>query len=358
MGLFRRKKEPLVGIDIGASSVKLVCLDLSGSMPTLQNVGVAPLRGDIFSNNIITSSARVSEAIINLVETHGISNRRVTTAVPGPSVFTKKIKVPKMTLKELDTNIQFEAGNFIPHNISAVRLDYHIISESGKNQLEVLVAAVKNEIIDGFLNAIEMAGLGVAVVDVDSFALQNMFELNYPELVDKTIALVNMGLRYSSINICKGGKSLFTGDIAVGGKLFTDSLIDVFGLTYDDAERMKISGDSSNPLYESAVEILKKNVEQVASEFNRQLSFFWNASGSDEGIDHIFLTGGGASVPGLLDELSDKTGIECEIVNPFRAVEIPASIDGAYVRSIAPLMGICVGLALREPGDRMVPVHL
>ncbi|NMC64129.1 MAG: pilus assembly protein PilM, partial [SAR324 cluster bacterium] len=217
---------------------------------------------------------------------------------------------------------------------------------------------VKNEIIDSFLNAIEMAGLGVAIVDVDCFALQNVFEVNYPELFDKTVALVNIGLRYSSINICKGGSSLFTGDIAVGGKVFTDAIAEVFSLSYEEAERLKVSGDKTNPLYDAAVDILRKNVDQVAIEFNRQLSFFWNASGSDEGIDHIFVNGGGACTPGLVEELADKTGIECEVIDPFRTIEISSSLDANYVKSVAPLMGICVGLAMREPSDKIIPIAL
>ena len=324
----------------------------------LRCAGIAPLKGDIFSNNVLSGAARVSEAIIQLTESQGISNERVAIAVPAPSVFTKKIKVPRMSLKELDANIQFEAGNFIPHNINAVRLDYHIVGDGGKNQLDVLVAAVKNEIIDSFLNAVEMAGIGVAIADVDTFAMQNMFEHNYPELTAKTIALVNMGQRYSSINICKGGDSLFCGDVAIGGKVFTDSLAEVFSLSSEDAERLKVLGDKTNPLYDAAVDIMHKNVEQVAAEFNRQLSFFWNASGSDEGIDHIFLTGGGSCAPGLLEELSDKTGIECELMDPFRAIEVPASFDAAYIKSLSPFIGVAVGLALREPGDRMAPSDL
>lgn len=356
--LFSRKKEALIGLDLGSSSVKLLSLDLTSKPPKLQYAAVAPVKGDIFSNNVIISPARISEAILGMANSAGVGNFRATTAVPGPSVFTKKIKVPKMGLKELDTNIQFEAGNFIPHNINAVKLDYHVLGESGQNQLEVLVVAVKNEIIDSFLNAIEMAGLGVAVVDVDAFALQNTFEQGYPELLDKTTALVNVGARYSCINICKGGSSLFTGDIAVGGRLFTDALVEVFGLSFEDAERMKVAPDPSNSLYEASRDILRKNVEHVATEFNRQLSFFWNASGSDEGIDHIFLSGGASLTPELLTELSDKTGIECELLDPFRGIEIGEKLDSEYVKSVAPFMGVGVGLALRQPADKIISSHV
>ena len=351
----KKKKEALIGVDIGSSSVKLVGLDISSDVPGLLDLGIAPLKGDVFSNNVIANPSKVAEAISTLLHSQSSSERRAVTAVPSPSVFTKKIKVPKMGFKELDTNIQFEAGNFIPHNINAVRLDYHIIGESTKNQLDVLVAAVKNEIIDGFVSALFSAGLNTAVVDVDCFALQNVFELNYPEFFDRTVALLNIGVRYSSINICKNGESLFTGDIAVGGRLFTDALAEVYGLSYEDAEAVKLAGDKRSSSYSDASDIIKKSAEQAATEFNRQLSFFWNASGSDEGIDCIFLSGGGACVPGLTEEMSDKTGIETRILDPFKAIEVPSSFDSHYLKSVGPMVALCVGLAMRQPADKIIP---
>ena len=354
--LFRKKKqEALVGVDIGSSSVKLVGLDITGASPKLLDLGIAPLKGDVFSNNVITNPNKVADAVTSLLHSSGGGERRAVTAVPSPSVFTKKIKVPHMNLKDLDTNIHFEAGSFIPHNINAVKLDYHIIGESGKNQLDVMVAAVKNEIIDSFLSALFTAGLNTAVVDVDCFALQNVFELNYPELVETTVALINVGVRYSSINICKGGRSLLTGDIAVGGKVFTDALSEVYGLSYEEAEAVKLAGTKRNASYEDADSILKKCAEKAATDFNRQLSFFWNASGSDEGIDSIFLAGGGACVPGLVDEMSEKTGIECQIIDPFRAIDVPSGFAPDYLKSVGPMAAIGVGLAIRQPADKIIP---
>jgi type IV pilus assembly protein PilM len=348
------KKESLISIDIGSSGIKLLELDMTGEKPSLVNLGMVPLTGEVFANNVITKTEKVSEQIASLLETNAITDKRVVVAIPGPSVFTKKIKMAKMSPAELHTNIYFEAGNFIPHNIDAVRMDYHVLGESGKNQLDVLVVAVKNEIIDSFLNTMSMSGLETAVVDVDYFALQNMFELCYPELKSKTIALINIGARYSSINICRNGDSLFTGDIVVGGRLFTEAIAESTGLSVDEAEKLKKKGATAKtPDIETMQDVIDKKVEYVASEFNRQLSFFWNASGSDEGIDQILLTGGGSQIPGLVEELSEKTGIECSIINPFKGVHCGETFDKAYIAEMGPLMSINVGLAIRQPGDKI-----
>jgi type IV pilus assembly protein PilM len=350
-----KKHESLISIDIGSSSIKLLELDVKGGKPTLLNVAMSPFSGDVFSNNVISKSEKVAEAITGLLESNAISDRRVVTALPGPSVFTKKIKMPKMQLSELDSNIYFEASNFIPHNIEAVKMDYHILGESGKNQLDVLVVAVKNEIIDSFLNTLSLAGLEAAVVDVDYFALQNMFEICYPELSSKTVALINIGARYSSISICRDGGSLFTGDIVVGGKMFTDAIAEATGVTPEEAEKIKKSGDRSSPDFETVQEVIDKKVEYVASEFNRQLSFFWNASGSEDGIDRIMLSGGGSLIPRLSEELSEKTGLECGILDPFKNLELGEGFDRKYLKDIGPLMAISVGLAIRQPSDKVIP---
>jgi type IV pilus assembly protein PilM len=355
MGLFDffKKEEHLIAVDVGSTGVKLLELDTSGDKPRLVNLGFAPLTGEIFSNNAISASKRVSEQITALLESNSINDRRVVTAVPGSAVFTKKIKVPKMDAVELASHIQFEAGNFIPHNVAAVRLDYHVVGPAGKNQLEVLVVAVKNEIIDSFVDCFNLCGLEVAVIDVDYFALQNTFEMAYPELSGKTVALLNIGARYSSINVCRGGDSLFTGDIPVGGKVFTDALVDATKLSFDEAERLKRTADKNSPHFGLRQEVLDTNVEYAASEFNRQLSFFWNASGSDEGIDLIMLCGGSSVVPGLKEELSEKTGLDCQYLDPFLAVEAGEGFDRAYLNEMSPLMGVSVGMGIRKPGDRI-----
>ena len=353
MGLldFFSKVEPLVAIDIGSTGVKLIELDISGDKPKLINLGYSPISEDVFSNNVLSKPEVVAEKLGALLESAGVSDKRVVVAMPGPSVFTKRITTAKADPKELAQNIQFEAGSFIPHNIDEVKLDYHIIGDAGKGKLDVLVVAVKNEIIDSFTECLSMCGLEPAVIDVDCYALQNMFELGYAEQLPQTVALINIGARYSSINICRGGKSLFTGDISLGGKVFTDAIAQELNVSAADAELLK-RGKGAPPSLQLTKEVIDKNVEYVASELNRQLSFFWNASGAEDGIERILVSGGGSQVLGLIDELREKTGLQCEFLDPFRGIEIGSSVDAQQVKDTAALMSICVGMGIRQPGDR------
>ena len=349
-GLFK-KREALIGVDIGLSGVKLIELDCVASMPRLSNMAIAPLPAEVFSNNIIVKPEVVAEKISTLLEANGISDRRAVTAVPAPGVFTKKVKMPKLAPAELAANIQLEVGNFIPHKMDAVKIDYHVIGEAGKNQLDVLVVAVKDEVVDSYVEALALAGLETAVVDVDSFALQNCFELGYPEMKESLVALIDIGARYSGVTICRRGQALFTGDIPLGGRAFTDLLVDSLGLSFEEAEGIKRQ-PGKQP---KAAEALAQKIETVAVEFNRQLSLFWNASGVEDSLDRIMLSGGGALLAGLQTALQQKTGIECELLNAFKGVDCGSGFEPGYLAEVSMQAAVAVGLGLRRPGDKEEP---
>ncbi|NLF25465.1 MAG: type IV pilus assembly protein PilM [Deltaproteobacteria bacterium] len=345
-----RTHEPLIAVDIGLSGVKLIELDTRGSAPELINLGSASLPSEVFHNNLIAKPEIVAEKLSALLEANSISDRRTVTAVPAPAVFTKKVRMPKMTAAELAANIQLEVGNFIPHKIDAVKIDFHVIGDAGKNQLDVLVVAVKDEVVDSYVQALAMAGLEVAVVDVDYFAVQNCFELGYPELKDRIVALIDIGARYSGVNICRGGHSLFTGDVPLGGRVFTEFLVENLGVSFEQAEEMK--RQAGKPEHQKVAGLLAQKIESVAVEFNRQLSLFWNASGVEDGLDYIMLSGGSSALPGLQSALQQKTGIECQILNAFRGVECGASFDPEHLADLKAQSAVAVGLGLRQIGDK------
>ncbi len=349
-----QKSEALLSLDIGSSSIKLVELDTSQTPVKLLNIGKKDFTQDVFSNNVLTKVDAASEALSLLLEANSVDDKRVATAVPGPSVFTKKIKMQNMPYHELSSNIQFEASNFIPHNIDAVKLDFHILGESGKNQLDILIVAVKSEVVESFLDCLSLTGLQTAIVDVDYFALQNIFEHNYPELFDKTVAVIDMGARFSNVNIVSGGQSLFTGDLGVGGNTVTDALEAELGISSTEAEELKTGGDQSA----QAKKIIEMKVDELATELNRQLSFFWSASGSEEGIDQIMLTGGGSQVTGLFEGLADKTGLPCDEMDPFKEIDTSEGFDPDFLNELRPQMAVALGLGLRQPGDREIPDYL
>ncbi len=344
--------QTLVSVDIGTSAIKLMELDVSSTPYKLLSVGMAPTPAGSISNNVITKPEQIATTIRSIMDSNDMKSSCAIVGIPGPCAFTKKITMGLCSLKELRNNIIFEAANYIPHRIEAVQLDFQVVGTNGRTTMDVLLVAVKNEIIRGYLDAVDQAGLEPTIIDVDHFAIENMFELNYPEMKEKTVALVNVGSRYTGVNIVQDGKSLFTGDVSVGGKMFADALCEQLAMGVEEAEQAKIGNIPEKYDSESVREVLNRTSEQITQELHRQLGFFWNAAGTDKAIEEIYFSGGGAQLPGILASLSEKTGINCNLMETLKNVEFAESFDKDYLQEIAPSMGVSVGLALRRVGDK------
>jgi len=356
---FLKGGEALISLDIGARSVKCMQSAKHGGRLTIEKTGFARLRENPFANHVVTNTELLANAIEQCVMQDVLQDwegelPRVVLSVPGPAVFTKKLKMQQLPYKELGENVRMEAANFIPHDIEAVKLDFHVLGEAGKNQYEILVVAVKNELIEALLATLERVGLQPAIIDVDYFALQNVFEYSYPELRGSTVALVDLGSRYSIVNIVSGGKSLFVGDIGTGSETIADTLEELHGTTIsrendwlDDLEKT-----------ESVQSALTDESEKLAREFNRQLSFFWSAAGAEQRIEKIVLSGEAGRLPGFLAALEKITDISCEVINPFREMDFHSAINREQIEKMGAQLSIACGLSLREVGDRMLPGSL
>lgn len=340
-----------VSLDIGSSAVKLLEVEGSSTELTIRNFGSAPLPSTAIQNNMIVEPDGVAGVIRGLFRTTGIAASEAITAVPGPAVIIKKLRLPSQAPNELENSVLFEAGNFIPESLENVNLDYMVTDVLEKErQFEVLLVAVKRDIINSYTHTLELAGLEAVVVDVDYFALENMYELNYPPTENQVVALVNIGARYSCMNILRGGRSTFTGDVPVGGKEFNDALVRNLGVSPSDAESIKLGTHAAHPL-DQVESVLQPVKEFLAEEIHRALSFFWTAA-TDEQISSILLTGGTSRVPGLVDLLAARLEVPVQILNPLTNVRFAHGVDRAKLEKDAPSFAIAVGLGVRRPGDK------
>jgi type IV pilus assembly protein PilM len=348
---FRRQQGFLV-LDIGSSSVKLVEVQQGTSGPRITAIGVAPLPPGAVQSNVVQDEEPVVEAIRKLIAQTGAKADQVITAVPGPAVIVKKVILPSESGAAIENAVLAEAGNVIPDSLDRVNLDYQVIDwiESG-NKMEVLLVAVKREIINSYTETIRAAELEPVLVDVDYFALENMFELNYDPPSTHPVALINIGARYSSINILKDGRSTVTQDVPVGGAEYTDALTRQLGLTPEQAEAAKL-GRSAAGVDPAAVEpVLGSVTDFIVEEIQRALSFFWTAA-TDEPLGGVILSGGTARTAGLAAQLKQRLGCEVEVADPFRRVPVVRSADQELVQAQGPALAVAVGLASRRPGDK------
>jgi type IV pilus assembly protein PilM len=338
-----------VVVDIGSSAIKLLEVCGSPDGPEVLRAGLAAVPEGALRNNTIQDTVAVSEVMRRLIERLGITATHAVTAVPGAAVIIKKAQLQLRADEDLESLLMIEAQNFIPESIENVSLDYQVLRHED-TEAEILLVAVRKDILNRYTSAISQAGLEPIIVDVDYFALENMFELNYGRNEDDTVAIVNIGARYSSINIIKGGISTTTGDVQAGGGQITDALVSSLGVSYDDAERLKAGEDLGAAVAERAVPILERGVADMAEAIVQALRFL-SRTASDEPLRAVYLAGGGARTPGLLEGLDSRLETEVEMIDPFSRVQISRNLDPDVLQEMAPALAIAVGLGTRRPGD-------
>jgi type IV pilus assembly protein PilM len=349
---FRRQRGRLV-VDIGSSSIKLAEVYHGSSGPRITAMGMRALPATAIQSNVIEDALAVSETLRSLIDEIGVESKEVITAVPGPAVIVKKVLLPAQSGSGAQASILAEANNLIPESLENVNLDYQVTDwiEDG-NKMEVLVVAVKKDIINSYTDAIRAAGMEPTVVDVDYFALENMYELNYdPPDGGGAVALVNVGARYSSINILKDGRSSFTGDVPVGGAEFSDALIRQLGVTAEQAEALKYGKTVTGVEPETVEPVISSVTEFIVEEIQRALSFFWTAA-TDEPLGAVLLSGGPARMPGLTAQLSARIECPVDVADPFRRLTVEGGVDRDLIEESGPALAVAVGLATRRPGDK------
>jgi len=350
------KKKGLVGVDIGSSAIKAVELrpgGKAGNEYQLVNLGLEPLPPEAIVDGAIMDSGAVIDAIQRLFTAQKIKTNDVATSVSGNAVIVKKISLPQMSPEELAESIHWEAEQYIPFDIQDVSLDYEVVEGGGSGgNMDVLLVAVKKDKIGDYTSAISQAGKNPQVVDVDVFALQNCYEVNYGIDAGRIIGLLNVGASIMNINIIKGGTSIFNRDIAVGGNQYTDAIQKDLNLSFDQAEALKKGArvEGANP--DNLEPILQAVSENIALEIQKTFDFF-KATSSEDRIDRIFLSGGTAKVKGLQELLAARFDAGVELLNPFNAVTYnPREFDPDFISDIGPQAAIAVGLAARKVGDR------
>jgi type IV pilus assembly protein PilM len=341
------KQKPIVGLDIGSSSIKSVELKSTKQGYELVSFGLEPLAQDTVVDGAIMDAPLVAGAIGTIFDRQEIKTRAVATAVSGHSVIVKRVNLPVMTDEELFDRIQSEASQHIPFDISDVNLDYQLL-DSAESQMDVLLVAVKKDKILNHTNVLAQAGKTPTVVDIDAFALQNCYEVNYDPDPSQTVALLNIGASVMNINIVRGGAPLFTRDVSVGGNQYTDALQKELDLSYEDAERLKRGEAVAGVNEEHRGTILRSVSDILILEIQKTFDFF-RATASGENIQRIYLAGGTARVPGLVDLLREEFALPVEELYPFRKIVInPGRHNEDQVRELAPRLAIAVGLALRS----------
>jgi type IV pilus assembly protein PilM len=351
--VFGRAKS-LVGLDIGSSAIKAVELKPAGRGYRVAAYGSEPLPPDSIVDGAIIDGAAVADAIRRLFAARSIRTREVAASLSGNAVIVKKITLPAMTEAELAESIYWEAEQYIPFDIQDVNLDYQVLDRAdngGKGTMDVLLVAAKKEKIADYTGVIAQAGRSAVIVDVDAFALQNAYEVNYGIEPGAVVVLLNAGASATNINILSGDQSVFTRDVSIGGNAYTESLQRELNLPYAEADQLKRGLPVDRTTFEEARPVLRAVTENVMLEIQKTFDFFKATAASDR-IDRIILSGGASSEEGFAEMLRERFEAPVEAFDPFRRIGFDARKLGKEARDVAPTAAVAIGLALRRAGDR------
>lgn len=344
MALFGRKKRS-IGLDIGSGFVKMVQVDHSGDQPEVVQVAMRPLVVDAIVEGEIMDPGLVSDTISGLFQEVGLKGSEVVTAVGGHDVIIKKIEMSRMKEADAREVIRWEAEQHVPFDIKSVELDFQILNplEEGL-QMEVLLVAAKRELVDNKVSLLLDAGISPSMIDVDAFALHNAFEHNYPEAMHGIVSLVNIGHETTSVNILEDGLPILTRDIPFGSRRVREDLQRERGLTAEQAEDV-VQG--REPL-DDLETLISSNADEVAVGIERASAFLMTRQ-SGGGLGKIYLSGGGARIPGMAEAVAQRMNVEAQLVNPFEQVPVHAdAAAGLSLEESAPMLLLPLGLALRQ----------
>ncbi len=352
--LFAGKKKT-AGLDIGSSSLKLTEISENSEGYTLNNYSQVPLPRGVIADGHLVQPGVLIDRLKHLIKQSHCQTKNVVTSLSGYSVIVKKIGFPSMDEASLRDLISDEVEKYLPFgDMKEVNFDFQILGGSDVNpgQMDVLLVASKKEIIESYIGAVKKAGLEVAIVDVDSFALETMYEENYDFALDDVVVLVNVGASMTNINVLKAGGSIFTRDFSMGGYTVTENLQEKLKVSFEEAERVKLEAAKGNGQPENLKEDLINCAEPLLLEVERSVDYF-KSTYPGKYIKQVLLCGGSAKLAGLDRALTERLNIDTEIVNPFKKISYDRKIfSPADIETIGPQAAVGVGLALRRIGDK------
>ena len=350
--LLNSKARSLIGLDISSSAVKLVELTANGKEGyRVERYTIEVLPKDAVSDGNIANLDGVVDTVRRAWKRLGTSTRNVAMALPGSAVITKKIIVPAgLREDELEAQVESEANQYIPFSIDEVNLDFQIIGPAPAvpDELEVLIAASKKERVEDRVAVADAAGLKAVIVDVESLAVLSAFELIQRQLPEagknQTIALIDAGANVMSLTVLRNGIQVYAREQAFGGAQLTQDIIRHYGMTHEDAEAAKRSGNLPEG-YEA--ELLNPFMENLALEVSRALQFFFTSTQYNQ-VDHVIMAGGCAVIPGVDEVVATRTQVNTLIANPFANMVLSDRVRAKSLLADSSSLLVACGLALRR----------
>ena len=323
----------VIGIDIGNYSIKLIELeDKKGHLELVRFAVKRLADGDIKST------------LKNLLSLTKSPLRRANISLSGTSVIVRYIEMPAMKKEELQSAIKFEAEKYIPFDIDNSIIDCAMLDKAGTGAQRILLVAAKKSVVNNLLELFKDIGIEINAIDVDSFAFLNSFQrLNLEAAKENPYALLNMGDRFSNMNIITKGNVYFTRDILWGGSDITKRISDVMGVNMEEAEALKLKPGEKR---EEVVNAITPFLERLTSQIRMSFDYFESQFGKN--VERLYVSGGSSYLFNVVDFFKDDLGVDAIMWNPFEGIRISETVAGNEIEKMPAIFAVAVGLALRK----------
>lgn len=347
------KPQSILGLDISSSAVKLIELSRSGRSGgrlRVESYAVEPLPQGAVVENSIADVEAVGQSIRRVVEKAKTKTKQAALAVSGATVITKVIQMPVgLSDAEMESQIALEADQYIPYPLDEVALDFRVLgaNPNNENQVNVLLAGCRRDQVEARTEALEIAGLKPAFIDVEAYAVERSFELMAsqldPDVAAGVVGIADIGANSTMVAALEHGAVSFTRDQIYGGRVLTEEIQKRYALSPDEAGLAKKQGGLPDD-YNDAV--LVPFCENLAQQIGRSLQFFY-AGSSHEALDTLLLAGGCAAIEQLPGLLNERLGVPVVTCNPFADMTTAKGVNVNGLRQDAPALLIAAGLAMR-----------
>jgi type IV pilus assembly protein PilM len=358
------QSKSFLAVDFGAGSLKLAEFEVNeaGGL-RLKQYGIKSLGQEGAQEN--TREATILKALQGMISEQGFKPKDCNVCAPGFHVFSKFVKLPPVEQSKVTQIIQYEAQQNVPFPLSEVVWDYQILGQATGGELEVLLVAIKSEIVEGLFRVADAANLKLQVADVSPAALCNAFRFNYGDLEDCTM-LLDIGAKTSNLLFFEKGK-VYSRSINLGANSITQDFAAESKLKFDVAEKIKIEEgfvslggayeEPENPNQAAISKIARQFMTRLHIQVNQTMQFYRGQQGGSQPV-RLFLSGGASIMPYTAQFFAEKLNVPVEYFNPFRNVQIDPAVNLEELVRVAHSMGEVVGLGLRNLAHCPVELNL
>lgn len=349
MKLFGKKNEPVIGLDIGSTSVRLLQLSSQGSGYRVEHFAMEPLQEGVVVEKAVRDVEAVAEAITRAIGVAGIRAKSCAIAVSGSAVFTKTISLPAdLAEADIESQVQIEANQYVPYPLDEVSLDFEVLGPSARNEdlIDILLAASKSENVENRQDAIEAANLKAKVVDVEAFAIANAFELiRKRDGIGRSeaVGLFDIGHDLSTLLIIKGERVIYTREHPFGGHQLLEETMHRYDMTAEQASFFERNEEAPEDFEEEVLEPFQLN---IIHQISRALQFY-ASSNEYSNIGTIYLSGGVSTLKGLAPLVQQELGMTTRVADPLSGMDIANTVAVGILKRNASNLMIATGLALR-----------